>query len=445
MNWREFRLNNKSNTLVWRINVDGASYITEHGVLGGKFQRQGDTPGAKGKPGTKAYVDAVANCTFHVEREIRKKTEHGYVEYVDGKPTSEQLSEIVWDKAVPKNFCSYKPQTDIDPKALKKLHDASKARYTRKYDGMAHLAVHHKGGWEIYTRRMDVATERFPKHVEVLEGTDFDVGTIIVGEMVCFGNNSREDFKAISSFCRSLPEESRKIVAEGKVPEPVFIVFDVLFHNGKDLKTTSYDERSKLWKDRFPPAAKAEDKLIASVDYFDVTPETWEEYAKKNGWEGFVVTDGSATPGDKFYSFDGDAKRPKGSHKLKPTFEDDCVMYAAASGTGKRLGGIGAVYLKQIHPETKKWFNCGKVGSGFTDADLEELEGLCKKHGIPVVEKDKEAEKLDLTTGPGLVVMIEYGERQPGTNKFRFPVFIRIRTDKASEECVAQRLAPEEE
>lgn len=445
---REFRLGKGAKTQVWKIWQDGNYLHTEHGQLGGAQQHFSDRPGEKGKPGTKAFVNAEDNCKFHIAREIRKKTEHGYIEYVDGKPTQEQVKEIVFHQPIPKNFCSYKPQTDIDPKALRKLHDAKKARYTRKYDGMSHLFVHHNTGWEAYTRRMDLATERFPNHIEMLNSyLDLGVGTIIVGEVVCYdkNNHGKEDFKAVSSFCRSLPDESRKIVGEGKVPEPSFIIFDVLFHDGNALNGVTYDKRSLLWTKKFPPADKR-DSLIASVDYYDVCPDTWEAYAKERGWEGFVVTDGGAIPGEKFFSFDGDAKRPKGHHKLKPTYTEDCIVYAAASGSGKRLDGIGALFIAQIHPETGEVFQCGKTGSGMTDADLVELETICKKLNIPILEKDKEADKIDMSLHKNqFVIELEYGERQPGTNKFRFPVFCRIRDDKAPHECTAQRMAPEEE
>ena len=93
----------------------------------------------KAKKKTKAYVNAKDNCTFNVEREIRKKEEKGYIEYVNGKPVKEEVTSIDFSKCLPKNFCSYKPQTDIKPAALEKLHKAGNAFYTRKYDGMMHL------------------------------------------------------------------------------------------------------------------------------------------------------------------------------------------------------------------------------------------------------------------------------------------------------------------
>ena len=75
---------------------------------------------------------------------------------------------------------------------------------------------------------------------------------------------------------------------------------------------------------------------------------------------------------------------------------------------------------------------------------MEEIEKIWETMGLPIVEKEKEALKY-LNDNNGIVIELEYSERQPGTNKFRFPVFMRIRTDKGIEECEAQRLAPEDE
>jgi ATP-dependent DNA ligase len=448
MNKREFKLIKKK-TLVWRIWQDGEYLFTEHGQEGGAIQTFSDRPGDKGKPDTKAYVNALANTKFHIEREIRKKLEHGYIEYVDGKPLEETVTSIAFDKMLPKHFCGYKPQTDISDASLRKIHAAGHARYTRKYDGMCHLAVHHTWGWEIYSRRMDLATERFPNHVQDLDTSNFDVGTILVGEMVCQDPDGNDNFKNTSRICRSDAPVARKLVEDKEVPEPTFLIFDMLFHNGQDLSNSTYDNRAKIWRE-------LKTTLIGPVAYHHVTPDDWEKTAKEVGWEGFVVTDGNSIPGEKFYSFDGDAKRPKGHHKLKPVYEADVCIFAAEVGAGKRLNGIGALMIAQKypnlypgtddpHPKAGKWFYCGKCGSGTTDADLEELEKLFKENEMPILTKEKDGLDLDLDIVPKLVCMIEYGERMSKTQKFRHAVFIRLRTDKAVEECFAERLAPDED
>jgi len=442
--WREFRRLTKQAELYWKIKQDGDSYTTEHGQVGTENpQTFSDTPGSKGKEGTKAFVNAVDNCTFNVEREIRKKEEHGYIEYIDGKLVNTAITDIDFNKFLPKPFCSYKPQTSITESAHKKIFKRGAARYTRKRDGMQHIAVRHTWGWEIYTRRMDLASDRFPLHIKQLERTNFGVGTILAGEMIC-EFEGLDDFTAhargISRICRSDPPEARKLIEDGEVTEPIFYMFDIIYNNKIPLRDVKYDDRRQL----FVEGVGDDLEHIKYVQLMEgLTPDNWEKIAKENKWEGFVIVDGDSVPGEKFFSFDGDAKRPKGHHKLKPNWESDVVIYAGVFGTGKRLGRIGSVLVAQIHPHTKKWIRCGKVGSGFTDEDLLELELIFTEKNLPIFKKEKE-DTVDLETCDGIVAMIEYGERQPKTQKFRFPVFMRIRTDKTMGECIVERLAAEE-
>lgn len=430
-NWREFRLIKGKKVWVWKIRQNNESLETNHGLENGATQTFTDTPGCKGKLNTKAYVTAFDNCAWNILREIRKKEENGYVEFIDGKLVSETVTSINFDKHLPKNFTPCKPQTNISESALDKIHSAGNARYTRKRDGLQNSAVHHPWGWEIYSRRMDLMTDKFPNHIADLTSSPYDVGTILVGEIVCQREDGTDDFKSTTRICRSDPPVARKLIEDKEVPEPLYIVFDMLFYNGKDLSNVSYRERADLWR-------LFSTNLIKPVEYYDVTPKTWENVAKDNRWEGFVVMDCSSVPGDKLFSWDGDAKRPKGHHKLKTTKTEDVVVFAAVSGTGKRLNKIGAVFVKQKNPDTQEFFNCGKVGSGFTEEDIDYLTNLCKEKNIPILNKDTEIKNVDLNSNNCLVIEIEYGERQSDTNKFRFPVYLRLRNDKSAEECVAE-------
>ena len=288
---------------------------------------------------------------------------------------------------------------------------------------------------------MDLASDRFPNHIAELEKLNFDSGTILVGEMVCHNDDGTDNFKAISRICRSDPPETRKLVEDNECVEPTYHIFDMVFFNGDSLEEKPYKDRAFLWETVLKKA-KTNKKLFSEVDSLKLTPDTWEEYAKEEGWEGFVVVDKNSVPGAKFFSYNGDAKRPKGHHKLKPVYEDDVVIYAGVKGSGKRLGTVGSVLVKQIHPETGEWFRCGKVGSGFTDEDIVEIEQELNKNNLPLYDKEKE-DKGDLTD-EGIVAMVEFSERQPKTSKFRFPVFVRTRTDKLPKECVAQKLGPDE-
>jgi ATP-dependent DNA ligase len=446
MNWREFRFDRKGKaSLLWMVRQDGEFYHTKFGQVDGKMQETSDRPGPKGKEGTKAYVDAVANCQFAMERDIRKKTEGGYCEVIDGQMVTKQATSFSFSEHLPKNFTGPKPQTSITDTALAKLHKAKLARYTRKLDGFACVPVHHTWGWEIYSRRMDLMSDHFPNHIKELEKTKFKSGTILTGEMAVFKADGTDDFKALSRVCRSLKDDARKLVDTGEVKEPIFSIYDCLYKNGESLENHSYDDRSKVWKENFPELKLGQKELVCHVPYYQLTPDNWMKKAQEAGFEGWVVADGSKSFENKFISLSGKPDRMKGTWKLKPIWTEDVVIMAGSQGTGKRLNGIGAVFVKQIHPETGKFVELGKVGSGFSEEDLETLEKLFLKKGIPILEKDKDVQNLDLEDKNGIVMELEYSDRQISSNKFRFPVFCRIHLDKKVEECVMQRMAPEED
>lgn len=430
--WKEFHRKSGKKTLVWKIRQINEKYETSHGQMGGQFQFFSDIPGDKGLVGSKSYMSPIENCTFCVSREIRQKEESGYVRVIDGKPITETITFIDFNKFLPKNFSSYKPQTSIKVEELAKLHKNGKAKYTRKYDGQQHLAVKHNWGWEIYSRRIELCTDKMSFLISKLDNLNFDVGTILVGELICSSPDGKDDFKAISRFCRSLPDEANNLLTSKFIPEPEYIIFDILYHNTVSLQDYSWKERRSILENNVCG--------IKLVDTVNVSPDTWESTAKNSQIEGYVVVDVDAKPGDKFFSFDGSAKRPKGSHKLKPVYTEEVVVYAGAEGSGKRIGKVGAVFVKQKRPDTNKFFNCGKVGSGFTDEDLDKLGEIFTKNNIPILSKDKDAELINLESNTGLVVEIEFSERQPGTNKFRFPVYLRVRDDKDESECYAQFL-----
>lgn len=434
--WREFRLVKSKKTLIWRIMVDGEWYHTQSGMENGQFQNFKDRPGPKGLVGSKAFVDAEANANFNANREIRKKEEKGYSEFIDGKLVREIPTSITsFNNPLPKNFCPCKPNSSISDSAHEKIFKSGKARYTRKRDGFSTIMVRHADSWQCYSRRMDINTDWFPNHIKLLEESDnFDVGTIIVGEMVCVREDGSDNYKATSRVCRSDADVARKLIEDKECPEPTFFIFDILFHNGQSLHDKTYDQRAELWKN----IAWKDTNLIQPVTFHDVTINNWMELAISKKWEGFVIVDGDCIPGEKFYSFDGDAKRPNGHHKLKVTQTTESVVFAVSEGSGKRLGSVGAIFIKQIDPETGLFFNCGKCGSGFSDNTTEEMYKLCKEKGIPFLNKDPEANKIDLQDpSHDIVVEMEYGERQEETNKFKFPVFLRIRYDKSSAECIA--------
>ncbi len=126
-------------------------------------------------------------------------------------------------------------------------------------------------------------------------------------------------------------------------------------------------------------------------------------------------------------------KRGKNWLKLKAVMETlDLVVVAGEWGEGKRSHLISSYELACIDPVTGKLQTVGKVATGFTDEDLEELTELFK----PLIEYE---EGKRVIFQPKYVFEVAYQEIQKSPKyesgyALRFPRFVRLRDDKDVDE-----------
>jgi len=461
MVFREFRktTGRSSRPNVWLIGLDKddpTTVVTRWGLLDGAVQETRDRPGDCGTEGHANYQTPEEYAKFCIDRDIRKKLESGYVEYVNGKPLSKVATSIKFGQHLPKNLTFYKPKTEISDKKLARLEKDGRAVWTLKRDGMMHVAVKNGGKWEIYSRRMDVASEKFPHIIKSLHRLNLPDETILLGEIVLLTDNGHDDFKSVSRICRSDPDLSMAYQGLGDFPKghdktvlgkAGFYVFDVAFYNGEDcVRKKKVLERLGMLKQIFK-ALDSKLQLVAGrksshdahlsenmrretmlrthhigpLKIFKTNTENDVRTAAQLGIEGFVVMDVEAVYGDKGYSFDGKAQRPNGIWKRKPKFEDEFIIVDLYEGTGRNMGKLGGFFLEQIHPKTGMRISCGKCGGGFTD---EQREDFWKK-GNSLISK---------------TIKVEFDSRQKpkdGVYAVRFPVFKGF-ADKKPNECVAQ-------
>jgi len=465
---REFRkvTGRNKRPQIWFIGItpkNPASYTVKWGMLDGAMQTTSDTPGSCGVKGHADYQTPEEYVVFCMEREIRKKEEEGYVEYVNGEPTKEVATAIDFNKPLPKNFCFYKPQKDITEKKLAELVKNKKAIWTVKRDGMMHVAVKTKGLWEIYTRRMDLVTEKFPHIVVALHKLDMPNNSILLGEMVFLKADRKDDFVNTSRICRSdidlalayqglgeFPKSHKERSVIGKMR---YYVFDIAYFDGKDMiSSTNAGNRFTLLSSCFSRIVKLGITTGIGASEKEMNTERvirsnmlWEEYiaplqivhtnpsedidlAKATGIEGFVIVDTSISYGDKAYSFDGKPQRPNGIWKRKPKWDEEFIISDTYEGSGRNMNKLGGFLIKQVHPDTGEFIDCGKCGGGLSDEQREDFWSKSKK----LINK---------------TIKVEFDSRQPpkdGSFALRFPVFKGF-ADKSVEECIAQFLGMKEE
>lgn len=444
---------------VWFIGKDPKdpeTYVVRWGIIDGAMQETSDRPGSCGVEGHSDFQTPSEYAQFCIDRDIRKKLEQGYVEYVNGKPLTNVATAIDFSKPLPKNLCFYKPKKEIADEDLAQLEGSNQAIWTLKRDGMCYISVKRCGSWEIYSRRMDLETEKFPYITEKLNELEVEDGTILLGEMLLIRSNGKDNFNGVSSICRSkvplslayqgladFPKAKKDEEVLGKVS---YYVYDVPFLNGADLvscrsvreRLTKLREIFLVFGDlRLNTGAAANEKSlrrensrrdrmlfehqIAPVKIYRTSYSEDIELAKELGIEGWVAMNIDAIYGDKGYSFDGKEQRPNGIYKRKPIYEQEFIITGIYKGSGKNRNRFGGFYIAQVHPGTNEVVGCGKCGGGFTDKHRDEF-------------LDEEL--------VGQTIKVKFDSRQPpkdGEYALRFPVFLSF-SDKLAEECLAEDL-----
>lgn len=138
-----------------------------------------------------------------------------------------------------------------------------------------------------------------------------------------------------------------------------FKVFDMIVYEGEDFTTESYSNRySRCSKFVHADLPDDEDR-VKLLDMFKITDGIHE--AEKNGYEGVIVKDLLSE-----YKF---AKRSSAWRKIKNTGETvDVIIRDFVEGEGRHDGRLGKVEV-----ETAGGQYVGNVGTGFTDAERDEI------------------------------------------------------------------------
>jgi DNA ligase-1 len=251
---------------------------------------------------------------------------------------------------------------------------------------------------------------------------------------------------------------------EGVEVQVILEAFDLIYLNGKPLLQMPLQHRRELLHMNFKPVEGKFQfaKYLDHQENGDTTPiEAFLQESVREACEGLMlktlVENASYEP----------SKRSMNWLKLKKDYLDnhgvadsiDVVPIGAYHGRGKRTGVYGAYLLACYEPETEEFQSVCKIGTGFSDALLqqftEEMKPLvidrralnykCGDGVIPDVwfeaSKVWEIRAADLSISPvhrGAIGRVD-PERGIG---LRFPRFIRERPDKNPENATtAEQIA----
>ncbi len=291
-----------------------------------------------------------------------------------------------------------------------------------KYDG-ARVCIHKKGDefW-FYTRRLENITKQFPDLLDLARKGIKAKECIIEGEMLGINPKTRSPlpFQMLSQRIKR-KYDIEKITKE--IPIQVNL-FDVVYHNGKQLFSEPLERRRNILEKIVKPIPKKFQLAEMLVTKDLKKAEKFYKRALKAKQEGVIVKnlDAKYQPG----------RRVGYWLKVKPIMETlDLVITGAEWGTGKRASWFGSFVLSSKKGD--EFLECGMMGTGIKEkGEGVTFEDLTKQLK-PFIEKEK---GKSVKIKPKVVVEVAYEEIQKSPNyssgfALRFPRLLRIRFDKS--------------
>jgi bifunctional non-homologous end joining protein LigD len=296
-----------------------------------------------------------------------------------------------------------------------------------KYDGYRMLAAAGTSGAALYTRNGIDATPRFPEVARALAALPVEYA-VLDGEIVAQGPDGRPSFERLQQ--RALLTRPAEI-ARAAIESPVlYQVFDLLGFGDVDLRDLPLARRKAFLARLLPPLG-----ALRLAPHFEQRGEAVYAEIQALGLEGML-----AKRADAPYR----SGRSSAWKKIRSLETADLVIVGFTAPAGSR-SGFGALHLAAASPDGLVY--AGRVGSGFSAQALTRLRADLDalRRDTPPCRNAPQGRSHHWVE-PRLCCEVRYTERTRA-GLLRQPVFLRLRDDKAPEECAleAPRAARREE
>lgn len=320
-----------------------------------------------------------------------------------------------------------------------------------KYDGERIQAHKDGANVKLFSRRLTDVTDQFPEVVENVGSYIKAEKAILDGEVVAY-DFDKDVFYPFQKLMRRRRKYSVEKYAH-RIPVK-YMLFDILYINGKSCMRKSYPERRK----KLEQITKNE-KYNAVTDRI-VSPELddIDEFFQdciKQGLEGVVC---KSCADDSYYRAGAREWlwiKWKESYASEMSDTLDLAVVGAYPGKGKRGGTYGALLCTAYNQDEDMFQTVCKLGTGFSDKQLECLPEKLKDartgKGSARVVVTKEI-KPDYWFAPKYVLEVRgseitkspvhtcnWNEEEKRGLALRFPRFERWRPEKAPEQATTAK------
>ena len=288
-----------------------------------------------------------------------------------------------------------------------------------KWDGYrAICTVEENGKMTLVSRNGIDFLQRFPE-LQELQSAWTTLPIVVDGEIVSLDDEGRSSFQRLQESLNS-----RRSAGRTKAAKPLnFVVFDLLYADGKDLRKTPLEERKSLLE-----RVIADDELVIYSKHVDGRGCALFEQAQKRQLEGIIgkVRESLYREG-----------RSREWVKIKAQLVQEFVIGGFTEPRGSRKG-FGSLLLG-VYDKGKLYY-VGHAGTGFDTKTLQSLTAQLKKlerKTSPFANK-VEANTTPHFVDPKLVANIRFTE-WTRDGYLRQPAFLGLRLDKDPKDVVRER------
>jgi bifunctional non-homologous end joining protein LigD len=277
-----------------------------------------------------------------------------------------------------------------------------------KYDGFRMIAKIERGKVALYSRNGKIISHSYINVAHALENVKGDA--VIDGELVALDSNGVSHFQLLQNALRN----------EAKLK---YCAFDLMFHNGDDVRGLTLLERKTRLRAILP-----RHKLIAFSVHRKTFGKKFFDEAERKGLEGIM----GKRADSKYLS----GARTTDWLKIKTAKRQEVVVVGFTAPRGSRPF-FGALVLAVR--EEKGWRYIGHVGTGFSHKTLQELHSKLVRLQTarsPFASGAKD-EAVTTWVRPKLVAEVKFTE-WTSSGEMRHPVYLGLRADKLAKEVVRE-------
>jgi bifunctional non-homologous end joining protein LigD len=298
--------------------------------------------------------------------------------------------------------------------AAKRLpRDEEAFAYELKWDGVRALAYCEPGRVRLEGRNLRDSSAQYPEVTRALREALGAREALLDGEVVAFDDDGRPDFQRLQ---RRMHLASESAVRRRMADTPAtYIAFDILHLDGRSLLDLPYVERRRALD-----ALGLDAPHLQAPSHHLGDGDALLALTRERGLEGLVAKrlDSIYQPG----------RRSRSWIKVKNVRSTELVIAGSMPGQHGRDGRIGALLVGYYDDEGALHY-AGRVGTGFTDRTLDDLERLLatrERATSPFTGRQPPREARFVE--PDLIAHVEFNEwTRAGT--LRAPSFKGLRDD----------------